>query len=213
MRPATPGEITEEERLRRENEELKQMLQSAGAASPSHVHVGVPTKLWHPSRLTVAAIFLTVIILVVVAFFAGYIPLRQRTALVEAEASHQERALPRVEVVQVSRSTVQSDLELPGSIQAVTEAPVLARADGYVKRRLVDIGDRVEAGQLLLEIEAPEMDEQIQQAKANAQQTEAAIAQAEANYQQGKSDTELARITAGRWSSLAEKGVVSRQEN
>ncbi len=82
-----------------------------------------------------------------------------------------------------------------------------------MKRRLADIGDRVQAGQLLLEIEAPEMESQIEQANANVQQMQAALAQAEANYQQGKSDTELARITAGRWTSLSEKGVVSRQEN
>ena len=60
-----------------------------------------------------------------------------------------------------------SEIELPGNIQAITEAPILARADGYVLRRMVDIGDRVRAGQTLAEIEAPEMDEQIRQAKAN----------------------------------------------
>jgi RND family efflux transporter MFP subunit len=210
MRPGISDEINEEERLRKENQELKDRLHAIEAA---HGHGGVPSKLWRPSRLTIWAIFLIALVLVIVAFFAGYIPLHQRTALVRAEAERQEAALPRVEVVQVGRSSIQSELELPGSIQAVTEAPVLARADGYVKRRLADIGDRVEAGQLLLEIEAPEMDEQIQQAKATVQQTQAALAQAEANYQQGKSDTELARITAGRWSSLSIKGVVSRQEN
>jgi len=199
--------MNEEERLRQENEELKQRLHAIEA------HVGVPAKLWHPSRITIWSIFLIAIIVFVVAFFAGYIPLHQRTALVEAESGRQESALPRVQVLQVTRSTGQSELQLPGSIQAVTEAPVLARADGYVKRRMVDIGDRVTAGQLLLEIEAPEMEEQIDQAKANVQQTQAALAQAEANYQQGKSDTELAKITAERWSSLSTKGVVSRQEN
>jgi RND family efflux transporter MFP subunit len=185
-----------------------------GEAAHSSSHGGgVPAKLWHPSRVTVLSIFLTAILLLVVAFFAGYIPLHERTALVQAETTKQENALPRVQVVQVARSSVQSEMQLPGSIQAVTEAPILARADGYVKRRLADIGDRVQAGQLLLEIEAPEMDSQIEQARANVQQAQAALAQAEANYQQGKSDTELSRITAGRWSSLSVKGVVSRQEN
>jgi RND family efflux transporter MFP subunit len=211
MRPGTSGEISEEERLRRENEELRHRLQAI--ESQGHAQAGIPSRLWHPSRVTIWSIFLIAIVLVVAAFFAGYIPLHERTALVQAEAERQEAALPRVEVVQVGRSSVQSNLELPGSIQAVTEAPLLARADGYVKRRMVDIGDRVEAGQLLLEIEAPEMDEQIQQARANVQQTQAALAQAEANHQQGKSETELARITAERWSSLSAKGVVSRHEN
>jgi RND family efflux transporter MFP subunit len=205
--------LSEEERLRKENEELKERLQSMGDAAYSHSDGGVPAKLWHPSRLTIWSILLMAIVLLVVAFFAGYIPMHERTALVQAEATRQENALPRVQVVQVTRSSVKSDLQLPGSIQAITEAPILARADGYVKRRLADIGDRVQAGQLLLEIEAPEMDLQIEQARANVQQMQAALAQAEANYQQGKSDTELARVTAGRWTSLSEKGVVSRQEN
>jgi RND family efflux transporter MFP subunit len=213
MRPATSGEIAEEERLREENRELKQRLLAMESSSHSGVPSNVPSTLWRPSRVTISAIFLTAIVVLIVAFFAGYIPVHQRTALVEAEAGERERALPRVEVVQVTRSSVQSDLELPGSIQAVMEAPVLARADGYVKRRMADIGDRVEAGQPLLEIEAPEMDQQIEQAKANVQQMQAALAQAEANYQQGKSDTALARITSERWSSLSVKGVVSRQEN
>jgi RND family efflux transporter MFP subunit len=202
--------LSEEQRLQQENLELRQRLQAMESASHGD---GVPLKLWHPSRVTIASIFLAVIVLLVVGFFAGYMPLHERTVLVQAEATQQENALPRVQVVQVTRSSIQSEVQLPGSVQAVTEAPVLARADGYVKRRLVDIGDRVQVGQLLLEIEAPEMDSQIEQAKANVQQMEAAFAQAEANYQQGKSDTELARITAGRWSSLSEKGVVSRQDN
>jgi RND family efflux transporter MFP subunit len=217
MRYSTPGEITEEERLRKENEELKQRLQAIEASahsSPNTVaHAGVPTKVWRPSSITIWSIFLIAILLFTVAFFAGYIPLQQRTALVAGEAEQQEKALPRVEVVQVGRSSNQSELQLPGSIQAVTEAPVLARADGYIKRRMADIGDRVEAGQPLVEIEAPEMEEQIGQAKANVQQMEAALAQTQANYQQGKSDTEMARVTAGRWSSLAAKGVVSQHEN
>jgi len=56
---------------------------------------------------------------------------------------------PDVSVVAAIRASAVGDLVLPGNIQAVTEAPILARADGYVKRRLVDIGDRVTAGQLL----------------------------------------------------------------
>ena len=72
-----------------------------------------------------------------------------------------------------SRRSDKRQKEHPGTIQALTEAPILARADGYLRRRLVDIGDRV-SGQVLAEIEAPELDQQIHQA-------EAAIEQAQAN--------------------------------
>ncbi len=91
----------------------------------------------------------------------------------------------------------QNVLKLPGTMQALTEAPILARADGYLKRRLADIGDRVQAGQVLAEIDAPELDQQMHQAEAAIEQAQAAVEQAEAGLEQGKANRELARITAG----------------
>ena len=201
---------TTEERLRKENEELKRQLleHQRMARSPRHA-----TKLWHPSALTIWAIALTVTAGIVVAFFAGYLPLRKRDAVIRNLAQEQEQALARVEVIQVTPSSSKSELILPGNIQAVTEAPVLARADGYIKRRLVDIGDRVEASQVLAEIEAPELDHQVRQAEANVQQLQAALTQALANRVQGKANADLARVTAERWAALAKKGAVSKQEN
>jgi RND family efflux transporter MFP subunit len=121
--------------------------------------------------------------------------------------------LPRAEVIRVGRGSSHSELELPGNIQAITEAPVLARASGYIKRRLADIGDRVKAGQPLAEIDAPELDQQVVEAKANVQQAHAVLDEALAGYEQGKANLELARTSAQRWSQLVTRGVVSRQEN
>jgi RND family efflux transporter MFP subunit len=216
--PNEPGreaalEETAEERLRRENQDLRRQLEELKGQVHGPPHVGPPAKLWHPSRLTIAALLLALTALVVFAFFAGYLPLQKRQETIRAEAHRQEQSLPRVEVIQVGRSTRDNDLELPGSIQAITEAPILARASGYIQRRLVDIGDRVRAGQPLAEIDAPELDEQVRQAKANLQQTHAALDQALANFEQGKADMEFARVTAQRWSRLLSRGVVSRQEN
>src|SRR5438552_5690087 len=202
-----PAASREEERLREENQDLKRQLQKLQGPG------SLPTAVWHPSGITIWSIVLAVSVLIVVAFFAGYIPLHKRKALILHEALEQERALPRVEVIQVGRSSSRSELELPGSIQAITEAPILARADGYIQRRMVDIGDRVQAGQPLAEIEAPGMDEQVRQSRAALQQAQAAVDQALANYEQGKAATELARTTAQRWTSLAAQGIVSRQEN
>ena len=140
-------------------------------------------------------------------------PLRKRDAIIQNLAREQEQALARVEVVQVEPSSSKSELMLPGNIQAVTEAPILARSDGYIKRRLVDIGDRVQAGQILAEIEAPELDQQVRQAQANVQQMQASLTQALANRAQGKANADLARVTAERWATLAKKGAVSKQEN
>ncbi len=207
---------TTEERLRRENQELKRQLQelkSSANGSAQAAHLGRPTTVWHPSSVTIWALFLVATALVVVAFIAGYLPWQKRQQVILTEARQQEETLPRVEVVRVGRSALKTELELPGNIQAVTEAPILARADGYIKKRMVDIGDRVRTGQPLAEIEAPELDDQVRQAKANLQQSQAALDQALANYAQGKSNLELARVTAERWSNLVTRGVVSRQEN
>lgn len=204
----TESNESAEDQLRRENLDLKRRLEELEGA-----HVALPAQVWHPSGTTLLAIFLAVTVLVIVAFFAGYLPLQKRRSLISMEAQEQLQALPRVEVLQVGRSTAKSELELPGNIQAITEAPILARADGYILHRMVDIGDRVKAGQLLAEIEAPELDEQVHQAKANLDQTRAGLDQALANYEQGKSTTELAKVTSERWSALATRGVVSRQEN
>ena len=134
-----------EEQLRREVEELKrQLMEQRGLIHASHAS----HKVWRPSAITMWAIFLAVIAGIVFAFFAGYIPLQRRMAIVRSEAreQEQEQTVPRVDVTSVQRSSNNAQLQLPGNLQAVTEAPILARADGYISRRLVDIGDRVQAG-------------------------------------------------------------------
>jgi len=78
---------------------------------------------------------------------------------------------------------------------------------------LVDIGDRVKAGQTLAEIDAPELTDQVTQAKATVRQAEAALQQATANVQQGKTDMELARVMARRSAQLVAKGAVSKQDD
>jgi RND family efflux transporter MFP subunit len=202
---------TTEERLRREVEDLKRQLQEQ--KGPGSSHAGLAARPWNPSAITLWSIFLGVTVLIIVAFFAGYIPLQKRQILIRAEAREQGEALPRVEVIEVGRSSRKSELEMPGNIQAITEAPILARANGYIKRRMVDIGDRVQAGQPLAEIEAPELDQQVSQAKANLEQARAALEQSLANYEQGKSNLELARVNAQRWATLAAQGIVPQQEN
>jgi RND family efflux transporter MFP subunit len=199
-----------EEKLRREVADLKrQLMEQRGIVQTLSHH-----KIWRPSAVTLWAIFLAIIAVIVFAFFAGYIPLQRRMAIVRSDAleQEQEQNVPRVEFAPVARSSNNAELQLPGSIQAITEAPILARADGYVSSRMVDIGDRVQSGQPLAEIDAPELDQQIVQARATLQQSQAALEQALANEEQGKANLELARITAQRWVDLSAKGLATRQE-
>ena len=173
---------------------------------------GPPEIRWQPTRTTIAALLLGVLALFAIAFLAGYLPLQQREATLRAEADAQERGLPRLAVIRVGRGTDRNQIKLPGTMQALIEAPILARTDGYLKRRLVDIGDRVRAGQVVAEIDAPELDQQIYQAEASVGQAEAATDQAQANLEQGKANRELARITAERTKMLTARGISPLQE-
>jgi RND family efflux transporter MFP subunit len=190
-----------EARLRAEIEDLKRRLNQQ-----QHT----PTR---PSKGALWTIALLAAVLIVVAFFTGYIPHQRREAVLANEAMTTEKTAPTVNVVAVERSGGKSELVLPGSIQAVTEAPVLSRSSGYVKRRYVDIGDRVSAGQLLAELEAPELIQMLRQAEAALEQTKSAVEQASANLQQSRTNERLAQVTAQRWANLFTRGVVSRQEN
>ena len=91
-----------------------------------------------------------------------------------------------------------SELVLPGTVQANVDAPIYARTSGYLKRWLVDIGTRVKAGQLLAEIDTPEVQQQLSQAQAD-------VATAEANQK-------IAAITAERWEALRKTDSVSKQD-
>ena len=192
-----------EAQLRAEIEDLKRRLQQQ---EQQHAPTG-------PSKASLWTIALLGAVLVVIAFLAGYIPHQRREAVLANEAMITEKAAPTVNVVTVERSAGKSELVLPGSIQAVTEAPVLSRSNGYVKRRYVDIGDHVSAGQLLAELEAPELIQMLHQAQATLEQTKSAVEQASANLQQSRTNERLAQVTAQRWANLFQRGVVSRQEN
>jgi len=215
--PPGPEEVqlaeTTEERLRRENEELRRKLREHEALAHGAAAAAPAVKPVRPTRASLWLISLGVIAVIAVAFWAGYVPRAKLETTIQTEARDQEGALPLVNVIPVDRAPAKTELELPGNIQPVTEAPILARADGYIKTRRSDIGDRVKAGQLMAEIEAPELDQQVRQAKATLQQAQASLDQSSANYAQGKANEELAAVTAKRWSNLAGRGVVSRQEN
>ena len=172
----------------------------------------LPEIRWRPTRTTIVALILSVLVFLLVAFLAGYLPLQQREATLRAEADAHERGLPRLVVMRVERGPAQNEIKLPGTMQALTEAPILARTDGYLKRRLVDIGDRVRASQVLAEIDAPEVDQQIHQAEAAIEQAEAAAEQAQANLEQGRANRELARVTSERIQRLTERGISPQQD-
>ena len=135
-----------------------------------------------PSRKIMWFAALVLCLLVAGAFLAGYLPKRRTTGQLNAAAEKRRTEPPFVNSAKVKRAAKTSELLLPGNITPITEAYIFARASGYLRRRYVDIGDRVRADQLLAEIDAPDLDQQVSQAKA-------AVAQAESQLGQARSDT------------------------
>jgi multidrug efflux pump subunit AcrA (membrane-fusion protein) len=175
----------------------------------SHLPAAPPPK--RSRKLRIAVLLIVAVLLVGGVVFFG-INARIQTAAAVKQATH-ELAIPAVSVVHPKPGAVKDEVVLPGNIQAFTDAPIYARSSGYLKQWNVDIGGKVKAGEVLAIIEAPELDQQVRQAKAAIQQTQASLDQAIANQQQGKANADMARLTAQRWQNLVTKGAVSRQEN
>jgi RND family efflux transporter MFP subunit len=199
----------QEERLRAEVEELKRQL----AEQRRLMAHGRAAGAGKPSGRTLLALALLVGGLCAAGYYFGYLPRQRREMGLAAEARAAGDTLPVATVQPVTRASAKSSLVLPGDIQAVTEAPVLARASGYIKKRYVDIGDRVTAGQPLVEIEAPELEQEIRQGRAAVEQANAAVEQAQAGLEQGRATENLLKINAERNQKLADKNIVSRQDN
>lgn len=147
-------------------------------------------------RLRALAGLVAVLVIIAMVVAAGIIPrLRARQTLVRET---QTAAQPVVAVTRPERANPGEEVILPGNIQAFIDAPIYARTNGYLKRWYFDIGTHVKKGQLLAEIESPEVDHQLTQAKED-------LATAEANLN-------LAQITAKRYVGLFQTDSVAKQD-
>ncbi len=137
----------------------------------------------------------------------------QAQALASAAADTAGSSAPVVEVARVRTAPSGATVEIPGQTMALLETPLYARTDGYIRQRTVDMGDRVKKGQLLVELDTPDLDQQIEQARATLAQSNAALSQVQASLQASQSNLKLARTTAERYHTLADQGVMSKQDN
>jgi RND family efflux transporter MFP subunit len=156
------------------------------------------TPLGNPatSPVNLSRLATIIAVLVVIGLLAWFLPRwHQRNAL---RAETIDLATPSVAVVSPRPSPAAGGLVLPAEVKPLLEAPIFSRANGYLKRWLVDIGARVETGQLLAEVDTPELDQQLEQARAQLAESEAALA--------------LAKTTAERWADLLKTASVSEQE-
>jgi RND family efflux transporter MFP subunit len=146
------------------------------------------------SKLFASLIFVALVLVVIGAF-----TLLQRRSQYAALAKETETlAIPTVAVIHPAVEPAEEGLVLPGTLQAYVESPIYARTNGYLKKWYRDIGSRVRQGELLAEIDTPEVDQQLLQAKAD--------------LETAKANSNLSRITATRYEELIKTDGVSKQE-
>ena len=152
-----------------------------------------------PRRSQSPVLFLALGVLVGALGLALYSGISARSAAdARVKRATEEAGVAVVNVVSPTPGAPTQEILLPGTTQAFTDAPIFARTNGYVKGWYFDIGAHVKQGQLLAEIETPEVDQQLEQARAD-------LETAQANLRQ-------AQITADRWRALLETDSVSKQE-
>jgi RND family efflux transporter MFP subunit len=162
-------------------------------SSGSHPSGVAPGPMRHRAVLLIAAIAVTFVGAVI------YSGIHSRAAAeTRLKQQTEERAIPTISVIFPRQDAPTNEIVLPGVTQAFTDAPIYARTNGYLKHWYFDIGARVKKDQLLAEIDTPEVDQQLQQARADLETAQANLA--------------IAKITADRWQGLVQDGSVSQQE-
>jgi RND family efflux transporter MFP subunit len=152
----------------------------------------------------VAALSLVFALTLIGAFAAASSPRIQRKRELAAAADKEASAPPRRAVATVRPGAADSERELPGNAQADFTAAIYGRTNGYLKRWLFDIGDHVRAGQLMAEIATPEVDAQLDEAKAT-------LLQSKANLLKLQADEVYARAEEGRYRPLLQRGAVTQE--
>ncbi len=138
-------------------------------------------------------------------FMLGWSPRKEHEARLLADTAANADPRPIVNLVKPVQSAVTSDVVLPADVRALQDTAIYPRASGYLKHLYVDIGDRVEAGQLMAEIDAPDLDADLNQARAT-------FGQVRANADKAKSDMELAQSTLKRYEDHSVKEFLTPQQ-
>ncbi len=145
---------------------------------------------------TARILFIVVPLALALVFFAGILPRLRAAAALDGRAAASGH--PVVGIVVATLSASPAEVTLPAAIEALQDTPIYARTTGYIAKWTADIGDRVKAGQVLAVIDGPDLDQELNQARAS-------LAQAKANL-------ELARISADRWKELGAQNAVAQQD-
>jgi len=148
------------------------------------------------SKVTRAVMLLLIVAVVALVVLWGISSRRKANAQLSQET--RDLAIPTVSVIHPKTGAPQQEIVIPGDMQPYTDAPIFARTNGYLKKWYSDIGANVKAGQLLAEIDSPEVDQQLQSARAD-------LATAQANLN-------LAEVTSTRYKDLLKTDSVAQQD-
>src|ERR1700676_246489 len=172
-------------------------------AAPNADEIGAPPPVPRPQKRSLLLLAVAAVVALAGLFLLGWLPhLHEQNAL-NAEAERIATAVPRVSVAHPRQSPAVVETLLPGDVQAMEETTVYPRTSGYLKRWLVDIGDHVTAGQLLAEIDTPDVDQQLLQAQAT-------LGQLKANRLRADAARRLAEATWKRYQALDKDNAVSK---
>lgn len=176
---------------------LKDKTSTLAEASLASRPMGKPDMRDHVSPPRLGLWMVLVILLLVAGLIAGLVPRWMHRKELAKETV--ELSTPTVRVIHAQPGVATPSLILPAEVRPFIEAPIYARASGFLTKWNVDIGGHVEAGQLLAQIDTPELEQQLSAARADLIQAQAAES--------------LAQITADRWATLLKTSSVSEQEN
>jgi multidrug efflux pump subunit AcrA (membrane-fusion protein) len=158
----------------------------------------------HSARHWLLFLVFLIVAAALIVFFS-VLPRQKVSADIDKEAKDRVNAHPKVDVVKVVTAPASSQLVIPGTTLAYLQASIYARASGYLTKRLVDIGDHVKQGQLLAVIDAPDLDQQVAQARS-------AVLTSESNLAQLQAQLILSKANWERYQVLVAKGVFSKQD-
>jgi RND family efflux transporter MFP subunit len=157
------------------------------------------------SRTRALAIGAGVVVVLGAAFVLRWLPARHAQEALASETKEVGVAVPRVQLVAPAVVSSDKALSLPGSVQPLEETVVYPRASGYVRKWYVDLGEKVKEGDLLAEIDTPDLDQQLAQARAQ-------LAQAEAGLEQAKANASFSKANLTRYEQLLPAGLASQQD-
>jgi RND family efflux transporter MFP subunit len=155
-------------------------------------------KPWSASSTTLLMIVVLIVVGLAVFFVVGYLPRHHEQSEVTAQTSLDSQVPVQVRVAMVGNFAPSNLIHLPGSLVPQQQTLIYARATGYVKRWLKDLGQHVQAGELLAELSAPDVDAQLAQGKA-------AVTQANAQVEQAVASMQLAKLSVERLKTLGPK--------